>query len=188
MSMMMKFDIIQALQLVSYCFKCDNIKLPRTHHCKECNKCILRMDHHCPWVNNCVGLKNHRYFCQFNFYALLCMIQCTLFISYDLFVNDKLVLQELTKNQQFILTICDVTCFSLVLVMGFLLGFHIYHTAQNITTVEYHINEIKANNPFRKPRIIDNFKEVFGPEIKYWFLPLRNVEKSAFPRTDLFEV
>lgn len=45
-----------------------------------------------------------------------------------------------------------------------------------------------SQNPFKKPRIIDNYKEVFGPDIKYWFLPMRNAEKSAFPRTDLFEV
>ncbi|CAD8104613.1 unnamed protein product [Paramecium primaurelia] len=45
------FDIIQAIQLDSYCFKCKNIKQPRTHHCKEFNKCILRMYHHCRWFN-----------------------------------------------------------------------------------------------------------------------------------------
>lgn len=32
--------------------------------------------------------------------------------------------------------------------MGGLLGFHLFHISKNITTVEFHIEEMKTDNPF----------------------------------------
>lgn len=57
--------------------------------------------------------------------------------------------------------------------MGGLLGFHLYHISINVTTVEFHIEEMKIENPFTKPHVIDNFREIFGLEWKYWLLPIK---------------
>jgi palmitoyltransferase len=32
--------------------------------------------------------------------------------------------------------------------MGGLLAFHLYHISKNVTTVEFHIEEMKTDNPF----------------------------------------
>lgn len=58
-----------------YCFKCNVVRPPRSHHCSICDACVMRMDHHCPWVGNCVGLYNHKLFWNFLFNALTgCLI------------------------------------------------------------------------------------------------------------------
>lgn len=57
-----------------------------------------------------------------------------------------------------------------------------------MTTVEYHIEEMKTDNPFTKPKKLDNLKEIFGYEFKYWFFPIREPNKNELPRSDLFEV
>jgi len=54
-----------------YCFKCEKMKPPRTHHCSVCSECVMRMDHHCPWTGNCIGIKNHKYFWNFLLHAFL---------------------------------------------------------------------------------------------------------------------
>ncbi|CAK83948.1 unnamed protein product (macronuclear) [Paramecium tetraurelia] len=177
------FDIIQAMQLDSYCFKCKNVKQPRTHHCKECNKCILRMDHHCPWVNNCIGQKNHRFFCQFIIYALLCLSQCVIFITIEMFGDT-----QLKGDSKFLCQMCALTSLLLCLSMGTLLGFHLYHIAKNVTTVEFHIEEMKTDNPFSKSKVIDNFKELFGSEYIHWILPLTQSESKVRIKHDSFEL
>lgn len=65
-----------------YCDRCDNIKPPRTHHCSVCNRCVMRMDHHCPWVGNCVGVRNHKFFILFLFYASLSCVHIALSVSF----------------------------------------------------------------------------------------------------------
>lgn len=35
---------------------------------------------------------------------------------------------------------------------------------------------------------MDNLKEVFGYEFKYWILPIKEPYKNELPRSDLFEV
>lgn len=60
-------------------------------------------------------------------------------------------IKELNANERFLCWICAFTSLSLVLSMGYLLGFHIYLMTKNMTTVEYHIDEMKTDNPFRKP-------------------------------------
>ena len=59
------------VRLLSYrfCFKCNQIKPPRTHHCSCCNRCIVKMDHHCPWVGGCVAFRNHKLFVLFLIYT-----------------------------------------------------------------------------------------------------------------------
>ena len=52
-----------------WCYRCNKIKPPRTHHCSLCERCVLRMDHHCPWVGNCIGFHNHKFFINFTFWA-----------------------------------------------------------------------------------------------------------------------
>jgi palmitoyltransferase len=54
-----------------YCFKCNHIRPPRSHHCSVCDECVMRMDHHCPWVGNCVGIANHKLFWNFLLNALI---------------------------------------------------------------------------------------------------------------------
>jgi hypothetical protein len=54
-----------------YCFKCNHIRPPRSHHCSICDQCVMRMDHHCPWVGNCVGIANHKLFWNFLLNALI---------------------------------------------------------------------------------------------------------------------
>lgn len=54
-----------------YCFKCNHIRPPRSHHCSICDECVMRMDHHCPWVGNCVGIANHKLFWNFLLNALI---------------------------------------------------------------------------------------------------------------------
>lgn len=56
--------------------------------------------------------------------------------------------------------------------MGGLLGFHLFHIAKNVTTVEFHIEEMKTDNPFSKDKLIDNFREVLGYDYIYWILPI----------------
>lgn len=47
---------------------------------------------------------------------------------------------------------------------------------------------MKTDNPFKKPLLIDNFKELFGEKYIYWVLPIKEAYKNELPRSDLFEV
>eukprot|EP01126_Amoeba_proteus_P037585 TRINITY_DN3885_c0_g1_i26.p1 TRINITY_DN3885_c0_g1~~TRINITY_DN3885_c0_g1_i26.p1 ORF type:complete len:101 (-),score=9.86 TRINITY_DN3885_c0_g1_i26:1629-1931(-) len=37
---------VHPVEKLRYCKKCENWKLPRTHHCSMCGRCVVRMDHH----------------------------------------------------------------------------------------------------------------------------------------------
>ena len=87
------------------------------------------------------------------------MSQCFIFITIELLGNTKL-----KANSKFLCQMCALTCLLLCLSMGTLLAFHLYHIAKNVTTVEFHIEEMKTDNPFKKSKIIDNFKELFGSD------------------------
>lgn len=83
---------------------------------------------------------------------------------------------------------CALTCLLLCLSMGTLLAFHLYHISKNVTTVEFHIEEMKTDNPFSKSKIIDNFKELFGSDYIFWILPLTENESKVKIKHDSYEL
>ncbi|CAK68700.1 unnamed protein product (macronuclear) [Paramecium tetraurelia] len=133
---------------------------------------LLQQDHHCLWV-----------FCQFIIYALLCMSQCVIFITFELFIETSL-----KGNSKFLCQMRAFTCLLLCISMGTLLSFHLYYIARNVTTVEFHIEEMKTDNPFRKSRMVDNFKELFGSLYINWIFPLTENESKTNIQNDSFEL
>lgn len=68
-------DRMMRAHAITWCYKCDALKPPRTHHCSICNVCVTKMDHHCPWMGNCVGFANYKAF------VLMCTYGCGLALS-----------------------------------------------------------------------------------------------------------
>ena len=106
----MKIDVNNVSQSLSYCYTCRMYRLPRVSHCRTCDVCVQNVDHHCPWgridivdhdllyslylVNNCVGLLNYRYFCNFLLScSLLCLIALigsivAAYLRWDIYKNE----------------------------------------------------------------------------------------------------
>ncbi|KRX00237.1 hypothetical protein PPERSA_10736 [Pseudocohnilembus persalinus] len=148
-------------------------KPPRAHHCKSCNKCVFRMDHHCEWINNCVGFRNQKYFMQFLVYSLF--FACVLFVIE--MVQFVIILQNLENAFIYYLMIVDWHRFgkiSIVLMSLFFAGLcysflsdQIDSIKENQSTVESYKRKYGKQNHFWK-----NFKQIFGNNYIYWFLPL----------------
>lgn len=170
------------LQEIGYCFKCKRVKIPRAHHCKQCGKCVLRMDHHCPWTGNCIGLYNHKFFLLFLVYAFLTIFQIFIwqccFVAFGSLEYNK----GLTADTTIILQVSLVASGALSMAIGCLMGYQLYITANNLTTVEHHIPGIVAKNPFDKGSK-RNFEEVLGEDRSTWMWP---TEPRLQSEEDLF--
>merc|ERR1712007_23874 len=119
------------------CSKCKppRVKPTRAHHCSVCRRCVLRMDHHCPWINNCVGFCNHRYFCLFILYLVLC---CA-FVLFT-FMPFTIGYRHPTPVVKISFTI---SCAILVALCG-LGGFHVFLVLSNQTTIEFQVNILQG--------------------------------------------
>lgn len=180
-----KHSVIQ----VKTCGICKTFKPPRAHHCKICNRCYLKYDHHCFFLDVCIGFHNYKYLFQFicaniiqSFYFIITIsVQFNNPISTSIIVNNIIALSlELI----------------LLIIMIFMLSFHIYLITNNETTVEHealnkYINgntrfsEIFQEGPItqlseNKDRTIlnpynisplENWKQVFGNNIIDWIKP-----------------
>lgn len=60
-----------------FCFKCQSLKAPRTHHCSMCGRCVTMMDHHCPWTANCIGFGNYKFFYLLLFHGFVSTLVCS---------------------------------------------------------------------------------------------------------------
>jgi palmitoyltransferase len=168
----MNIDIVHELQQPGFCFKCNRIKIPRTHHCKQCNTCIQRMDHHCPWVGNCVGQYNHKFFILFLIYASVCLFVLSFFVALYFFFNiEPAFNQNLGITERTHLQINCMTSLALALAIGFLGWFQVSCAGKNLTTVEDHIDELKKKNPFNKGSFKENLADIFGKDRNNWWLP-----------------
>ncbi|XP_010540019.1 PREDICTED: probable protein S-acyltransferase 13 [Tarenaya hassleriana] len=159
---------------VRYCRKCNQYKPPRCHHCSVCGRCILKMDHHCVWVVNCVGAMNYKYFLLFLFFTFLetTLVAVSLLHVFLVFFTDGDTEIDTTISPGTL----AVTFVAFVLNLAFalsILGFLIMHlmlVARNTTTIEAYEKKTTPNWRFDLGRK-ENFKQVFGTDKRYWFVP-----------------
>ena len=162
-----------------YCLICNAFKPERSKHCSICNTCVLNMDHHCPWVNNCIGFFNRKYFMQFIFYLEILFIYHFVFSSFYLYNEFKIVIN--TKNTNYFGFVLIFINYIPTIIITFLFGkFVIYHiklVMNNSSTIESLDTENK--DKYKKFCLSkkENFEQVFGKNILYWFLPV-NVEQA----------
>lgn len=160
---------------IRFCRKCNQIKPPRCHHCSVCGRCILKMDHHCVWVVNCVGALNYKYFLLFLFYTFLetTLVTVSLLPHFVAFFSDG----EIPGTPGMLATTFLAFVLNLAFalsVMGFLI-MHISLVLANTTTIEAYEKKTTPKWRYDLGRK-KNFEQVFGTDIRYWFIPAYSEE------------
>lgn len=153
-----------------FCAYEQKYKPDRAHYCRALKKNVLKMDHYCPWVANCVGFYNYKYFLLSLFYANVCCIFVALnsYSSFpDFYSNPNVLFNEVFY---LFLEIVLTTVISLIIFPFFL--FHLYLTSRNTTTLEFCVIGQKHKMYMYDLGIEENFKQVLGDDIIFWFLPV----------------
>lgn len=146
-----------------HCYLCDVNVGPKVKHCGVCNKCVEGFDHHCKWLNNCVGGRNYWFFfvalCSAALGVIL-LIVVVLFIFIQHYLNPHslrtapqfedlinnttwlvfLPLAPIKTSSAGLLTVAFITIMlslTSLLLLGHLLGFHLYLFYKGISTYDY---------------------------------------------------
>ncbi|KAL9419097.1 hypothetical protein AB3S75_034471 [Citrus x aurantiifolia] len=160
------------------CDKCSAYKPPRAHHCKVCRRCVLRMDHHCLWINNCVGHWNYKAFFLLVFYATSGSIYSMVMIITSAFHKNWDLDGRVPLKTFYVF--CGTVMLALSLILGTLLGWHIYLIIHNMTTIEYHEGiraawlAKKSGLSYRHPfdvGVYKNISLVLGSNMLTWLCP-----------------
>eukprot|EP01061_Rhynchopus_euleeides_P047759 TRINITY_DN979_c4_g1_i1.p1 TRINITY_DN979_c4_g1~~TRINITY_DN979_c4_g1_i1.p1 ORF type:complete len:286 (+),score=87.65 TRINITY_DN979_c4_g1_i1:126-983(+) len=159
----------------SYCKRCEEYKMPRTHHCSQCRRCVLRFDHHCDWIDNCVGQYTHKLFVLFLFYVTgACLHYFYVLASQVLFgahIPGSTSLRKL-KSAYELLYLLGVTTFSIIaFVLLLFAGTFLYVT---VTQLLYNQTTMEADfvpgTPYHKS-FLRNVQDVMGSSPLIWFVP-----------------
>ncbi|XP_043921066.1 palmitoyltransferase ZDHHC11-like isoform X2 [Protopterus annectens] len=150
-----------------HCYLCEVNVEPKAKHCSACNKCVSRFDHHCKWLNNCVGGQNYWFFFNTVVSAvcgIFSMVIVILYVFIQHFVNPAELrtdpkFQSVSGNKTWlaflpsapvetssagILVIAVITLVlnvASLLLLGHLLGFHIYLLSKKLSTYEYIVHQ-----------------------------------------------
>ncbi|KAK4754560.1 hypothetical protein SAY87_002664 [Trapa incisa] len=160
------------------CETCSNYKPPRCHHCRVCRRCVLKMDHHCVWTNNCIGYRNYKVFFILVLSATLGSIYSMVIIFISAFQRDWESPGHASIKIYYVL--CGVLMSSLSLILGTLLGHHIFLLSRNMTTIESYEATREAwlarKSGLSYGHSFDlgfykNITLVLGPNMLIWFWP-----------------
>ncbi|XP_003747453.1 palmitoyltransferase ZDHHC20-like [Galendromus occidentalis] len=167
-------DIPRGLNL---CMRCRLFVPPRAHHCRICGRCILRMDHHCPFFGNCIHFGNMKFFLLTLIYAFVscAFIVTTLYtIMHGPYPHFDKTNRRLSEMDEYLLTAVFAISMASSLAIGAFLAYCLWHVFRNSTPVELFIaikNKYPRGSPYDNGAY-HNWREIFGPVILAWFLPL----------------
>lgn len=127
---------------VKYCITCHIWRTPRMSHCHHCHSCVYVHDHHCVFLNNCVGFRNYRYFLWFLLTVVLTSAMLSILgwihVYHYRMVEDPAVRsfrRSISRNPvAFLLALYGLCAF---VYPAMLLSFHVFLSANNLTTREY---------------------------------------------------
>ncbi|CAM9572807.1 unnamed protein product [Ectocarpus sp. 6 AP-2014] len=176
------------------CSLCNYLKPARAHHCRICNRCVLKMDHHCHWVGRCVGAGNYKAYLLTLLYACLSSgaMLVILWRRWRMGRAPESGSAAATSGGVVVgwVEMAGVAVDGLVLgfvfcSVSYLLIWHGYLVAGNVTTIEY----FKWKRSMRDPGqyalspgasirlseydsgLLSNLKEAFGQRLWLWLWP-----------------
>lgn len=181
---------------VKYCITCHIWRTPRMSHCHHCHSCVYIHDHHCVFLNNCVGFRNYRYFLWFLLMVVLTSAMLSILgwvhVYHYRMVEDPAVssfLASISKNPvAFVLALYGLCAF---VYPAMLLVFHIYLSANNLTTREY-LNSVYTTRKLPEDERYVNIYDTRGILRNLWNawwampqgVPTRNI-RGVYEKGDL---
>ena len=153
------------------CRFCNIIKPERVFHCRYCRKCIRKMDHHCFVVNNCIGYYNYKLFLNLLINTFITSLFCFYICLESL---DKI---ELNLDEFILISLYSISVFTCIIMISYYLTLHLFLIFTGYTQVEYMFKFYLIYDEYfykitKNKTAFQKFKEVFGKNPIYWFLPI----------------
>ncbi|CAG9319830.1 unnamed protein product [Blepharisma stoltei] len=169
-------------ELTKLCKICKVHVHSDSKHCRECNRCVNNFDHHCKWLNNCIGKINYRHFIgtilslqgQMGVQVLssvYLLIAISSGWSEKENVKDMYGLDDEGIEGIYIYHIIVTILSSLIfLVVGHLLGFHIWLMLNHMSTYQYILSRrakkaLKSNKTTPEANPNESIQRYYEPYI-----------------------
>ncbi|CAG9333181.1 unnamed protein product [Blepharisma stoltei] len=138
------------------CTICKCYVTETSKHCGSCDRCVDNFDHHCKWLNNCIGKSNYKQFIRL---ILLLEANLVILLIFEILIIDKwknkgLDIDEDIENADIFFIILDIILNSIfLLLVGYLIIFHIFLKFKKLTTYDWIRQRKKAKKNAKKKAI-----------------------------------